>query len=604
MSARVQILPDRVADKIAAGEVVERPASVVKELVENAVDAGASRIEVELRNGGKTEIRVADDGTGMARQDALLALDRHATSKIRSAEDLDSVSSFGFRGEALPSIAAVSRFELETATREEETGTRIRVRGGEIQSVDEIARRPGTTVRVRSLFHNVPARAKFLRSAGVETRAVSETIIRVALSKLRIHFRLVSNGRELLDLPPAEAVRRRVADLWGGEEAEPLLELEAGEEDLRIGGLVERPDAARGGGRRRQIFVNGRPVDDDGLVTAVDDAYRTTVAPDVRPTFFLYVSLPPDGVDVNVHPQKSEVKFRDRPDVEAAARAAVRDALSELRSTPELGGDGSTAGEDAAVETAPSGKGPPGDRGEGRAAAEASTARTNQVREPRSQLALFVSGHPEDAGEDREETALRGGERVRPPELWQLHETYILASSREGLLIIDQHAAHERVLYEELMDRFAGASSGTSQRLLFPLTLRLSPAEYSVVEELEALFEKVGYDVEPFGDRTVIVHGAPNPHPYFDAERCFRDMVQELAEGSELVNSARNQHERIAKSMACQGAIKAGRPLSREEMSELFDRLFATELPGHDVHGRPTIVRLTLDELHRRFRRS
>jgi DNA mismatch repair protein MutL len=604
MTTRVQILPDRVANKIAAGEVVERPASVVKELVENAVDAGASRIEVELRNGGKTEIRVADDGTGMARQDALLALDRHATSKIRSAEDLDSVSSFGFRGEALPSIAAVSRFELETATREQETGTRIRVRGGEIQSVDEIARQPGTTVRVRSLFHNVPARAKFLRSAGVETRAVSETIIRVALSKLRIHFRLVSNGRELLDLPPADAVRRRVADLWGGGEAEPLLELEAGEEDLRIGGLVERPDAARGGGRRRQIFVNGRPVDDDGLVAAVDDAYRTTVAPDVRPTFFLYVSLPPDGVDVNVHPQKSEVKFRDRPDVEAAARAAVRDALSQLRSTPELGGEGPPTGEDPAVDTAPSDESVPGDAEEGSVAAEGGAPRTKQVREPRSQLALFVSGHPEDAGEDREETALRGGERVRPPELWQLHETYILASSREGLLIIDQHAAHERVLYEELMDRFAGESSGTSQRLLFPLTLRLSPAEYSVVEELEALFEKVGYDVEPFGDRTVIVHGAPNPHPYFDAERCFRDMVQELAEGSELVNSARNQHERIAKSMACQGAIKAGRTLSREEMSELFDRLFATELPGHDVHGRPTIVRLTLDELHRRFRRS
>ncbi len=578
MNPRIQILPDHVANQIAAGEVVERPASVVKELVENALDAGASRIDVSLRNGGKTEIRVADDGCGMSREDALLALDRHATSKIRHAEDLQRISSFGFRGEALPSIAGVSRFVLETAA-EGGSGTRIRVVGGRMKGADEIARRRGTTVTVSGLFGNVPARAAFLRSAAAETRAASDGLTVLALCNLPVGFGLRSNDRELLALAPA-GLRERVADVWGEAEADSMLDVDWSDGESRLAGLIQRPDAARTG-RRRSTFVNGRPFRDRGLGRLVDEAYRTTIAPELRPDFLLYLSVPQEAVDVNVHPSKTEVRFRDRPRVERALMEAVRVRLGRISSAPELGRE-------------PSQGAAPGPR-------------EPAVREGTGpgQFALFVT--EAEAGAETDEEAAGGGTvpltaPVRP-ELNQLHNTYILAATRRGLLIIDQHSAHERVLFEELMGRFR-ESGGHAQRLLFPLTLRLSPAEYSAVEELAPLLNRVGFEVEPFGDRTVIVRSSPNPHAHFDAERCFSEMIHELAEGSPLVDAAGNQHERIAKSLACKGAIKAGQPLSHDEMADLFDRLFATELPGHDVHGRPTVVRLTLEELGRRFGRA
>lgn len=587
-SRRVRILPDHVANQIAAGEVVERPASVVKELVENSLDAGAGSVSVELRNGGKTFIRVADDGEGMARPDALLALDRHATSKIRTAEDLQGVISFGFRGEALPSIAAVSRFELETAPLGGGPATRIRVTGGKVVSSDEIARQPGTTVTVRSLFQNVPARAKFLRAAGAETRAVSEAVLLLALSNLRTAFHLESNERELLSLSPAESPADRMAAIWGPEEAGQMLEVDMEVDGIRVGGLIQRPDAARPTGGRRYLFVNGRPFRDRSLVRAVDEAYRTTVAPGLRPTFFIYLRLLGDRVDVNVHPAKAEVRFSDPLRVQQAVAEAVRSRLGAVSSAPGLGPD-----------TVPRvAERPPGEGGHG----------GEDLAPP--QLAFFVSRAGGDAPGDSlpppgggEDPPLGAASLAVRPHAWQLHDAYILVSTRDGLLIVDQHSAHERVLFEEIMEGFRG-SGAESQRLLFPLTLRLSPAEFGAVEELGGLLRSVGFEVEAFGDRTVIIHAAPNPHPYFDADACFRDMVSELTHGSDLVNSARNQHERIAKSMACKGAIKAGQPLSRAEMEELVDRLFATDLPGHDVHGRPTILRLTMEELARRFGRS
>jgi DNA mismatch repair protein MutL len=580
-----------VANQIAAGEVVERPASVVKELVENALDAGASAVRIELRNGGKTFIRVADDGEGMSRPNALLALDRHATSKIRSVEDLQDVVSFGFRGEALPSIAAVGRFELETAPTDGGPATRIRVTGGRIVSADEIARQPGTTVTVRSLFQNVPARAKFLRAAGAETRAASEAILLLALSNLRAAFHLESNGRELLSLPPAATPADRVADIWGPNEAGQLLELDAEIDGIRVGGLIQRPDAARPTGGRRYLFVNGRPFRDRSLVRAVDDAYRTTVAPGLRPTFFLYLRVVGERVDVNVHPAKAEVRFTDSARVQQAVVEAVRSRLGAVSSAP---GFGPEAG-DGVSRVAERSRGLESD---------------GSADSVPPQLAFFVSRGLDDSPEaepslpgELESSPLGAVNQAVRPHAWQLHDAYILISTRDGLLIVDQHSAHERVLFEEIMERFREGGA-ESQRLLFPLTLRLSPAEFAAVEELGGLLRAVGFEVDAFGDRTVIVHSAPNPHPYFDAEACFRDMVSELTHGSDLVNSARNQHERIAKSMACKAAVKAGQPLSRVEMEELVDRLFATELPGHDVHGRPTILRLTMEELARRFGRS
>ncbi|MEJ2482750.1 MAG: DNA mismatch repair endonuclease MutL, partial [Gemmatimonadota bacterium] len=601
---RIRILPDHVANQIAAGEVVERPASVVKELVENSLDASAKRVDVELRNGGKTWIRVADDGEGMHRADALLALDRHATSKIREVADLRSVASFGFRGEALASIAAVSRFELQTAPGADAMGTRIRVEGGRIVSVSDVARRRGTTVTVRSLFQNVPARAKFLRSAAAETRAASEALVLLALGNLQASLRLSSNDRELLDLPAAGDIGARVRDLWGEEEAGELLALDEEREGIRVAGLIQRPDAARPAGGRRYLFVNGRPFRDPGLLREVDDAYRTTVAPGLRPSAFLYLGIPAGGVDVNVHPAKAEVRFSDAGKVREAVRETVRARLGELTSAPGFGSE----------------EGPAGAGGVGRVTVpvprvaerprppEAESGPGEASPEGAPQLAFFVSreagpGDSEEGGDgddrtdvghaigyptesDADAAALAAlaapGDPTRTGP-WQLHDAYILVPTRQGLLLIDQHSAHERILFEETMERFRG-QGGTSQRLLFPLTLRLSPAEFAAVSELAGLLNAVGFELEEFGERTVIVHAVPNLHERFDAETAFHEMVGELAHGSELVNSARNQHERIAKSLACKGAIKAGQPLSRAEMEELVDRLFATELPG--LHGR------------------
>jgi DNA mismatch repair protein MutL len=592
MSPRIQILPDHVANQIAAGEVVERPASVVKELVENALDAGATRIDVSLRNGGKTEIRVADDGCGMDREDALLALDRHATSKISQAEDLARITSLGFRGEALPSIAAVSRFSLETAS-EDGVGTGVRATGGRVQAADEIARRRGTTVSITGLFGNVPARAKFLRTAAAETRAASEAVILLALCNLQVGFSLRSNDRELLSLGPT-TLRQRIGQIWGEEEASSLIDLDGPDGEHRVAGLIQRPDEARTG-RRRFTFANGRPFVDRSLGRMVDEAYRTTVVPGLRPDYFLFLNLPAESIDVNVHPAKTEIRFRDRERVERMLVEAVRRRLARISSAPPL---------DRAPEPVEVAR-PPEPAGAARAATAAGDGAPALVREGAAadQFALFMT----EAGGDDDELSEAG--EIAPlaaqlrPELWQLHDSYILAATRSGLLIIDQHSAHERVLYEETMRRFR-ESGGEAQRLLFPLTLTLSPSEYSAAEELAQMLGRVGFEVEPFGERTVIVRSSPNPHEHFDAERCFRDMIHELADGSPLVDAARNQHERIAKSLACKGAIKAGQSLSQEEMADLFDRLFATELPGHDVHGRPTIVRLTLEELARRFGRT
>jgi DNA mismatch repair protein MutL len=581
MQRRIRILPDHIANQIAAGEVVERPASAVKELVENSLDALANRVEIEIRNGGKTELRVADDGHGMARDDALLAIDRHATSKIVDEKDLRAIRTLGFRGEALPSIAAVSKFELETAGAGGE-GTRIKINGGRVVAVDEIARRPGTTITVRSLFFNVPARAKFLRSAAAETRAISETTIALALANLSAAFRLRSNDRELLDLERTGDLSARVGAIWGDELASTLIPIDHGSNDLRVAGLIQRPVDTRPGSRRVYLFVNGRPFVDRFIVRAAEDAYRTTVPHGHRPALFLYLDVPADEVDVNVHPTKAEVRFRNKIRTEALVTEAVRSGLEGLESAPDLG---RFAGAASQLVT-------PG-----------APRRSGAAPDSEGQMALFVPSAAAVQSPDPDIETDAGVHAPRPGAMWQLHDAYILAETRGGLIIIDQHSAHERVLFERIMLEY-DQGDAPSQRLLFPITIRLSPTEMQAIEELRAILQQVGFEIEAFGNNTVIIHAVPNPHPQFDAERCFREMVAELTQGSPLVDSARNQHERVAKSFACKAAIKAGQPLSNDEMEELFDRLFASELPGHDVHGRPTILRLSLDELARRFGRS
>ena len=572
------MLTDVVANQIAAGEVVERPASIVKELVENSLDARASRIDVSLLRGGKGEIRVSDDGIGMGREDALLSLDRHATSKISSSSDLASVRTFGFRGEALPSIAAVSRLNINTREADQAAGTQVVVNAGRIDIVEDSARQRGTTVEVRNLFFNAPARAKFLKSVSVEVRIASDVLTGLALANPRVSFSLTSNKRSLLDLPAVDDAAARVSQVWGIDQGNTLILAGAKDPGLEVKGLIQRPDAAKPGRGRRYLFVNGRPFKAPELVQAAERGYRTTIPREARPWMFLYLQVSPGVVDVNVHPTKAEVRFAQDSQIEDLVERAVWSALDDQRSSATIDRELETP--HLLVHEPKEGQ---------------------EVRHPPSdsQMALFVAG-PEI--EDVAEGQLVGSPEDPRPNLWQILTTYILAEPRDGILIIDQHSAHERVLFQRLMDAFEeGGRDG--QKLLFPLTIRLTAPELKLIEELRGLLDRSGFEVEPFGGDTVILRAVPNPHPYFNAERAFREMIDELTHGSELVRSAKNQHEKIAMTFACKGSIKAGQQLADIEMQELFDQLFSTDLPHHDVHGRPTIIRLSAAELARKFGR-
>jgi len=553
---RVQVLASQVADQIAAGEVVERPASVVKELVENALDAGAQTVRVELEDGGKTLIRVSDDGVGMDREDAGLALQRHATSKIRAAADLIGVATFGFRGEALPAIASVSRFELETSADDGEA-TRLRVTGGKVDRPEDIARQRGTSVTVRALFYNTPARRKFLRATATETRAALEAVTVLALTRPDVAFSLINDGRELLDCPPASRLIDRVHALWGAELADTLLAVSHRAGPLEVSGLVQRPAQARPAGRKGYVFVRGRPIRDPFILRAAEAGYRSTIAPGDRPSLLLFLDLPGDAVDVNVHPAKLEARFRDKFFVEKVVEEAVRGALAPLEAAVPIGGGNAWAG----LGTALSGGTP---------------------------LELFRQGS------DTSHSPL-------PTPLLQVFDTYILFQTDGGVAIVDQHSAHERVLYEDVMRQLSG-DGAPAQRLLLPLTLDFEPAELDAIEAHRELLERVGFEIEPFSGRSIVVHTAPNPHPRFEAGRCLQELVADLAGGR--FGGWQNRLERFAATYACRAAIKAGQALDAGEMRELVVRLLTATLPAHDVHGRPSLVQLPKEELERRFGRA
>ncbi len=560
MTGRIAVLAPQVADQIAAGEVVERPASVVKELVENALDAGAHAIRVEIEDGGRSLIRVSDDGEGMGPGDAELALARHATSKIRDAADLIGVHTFGFRGEALPAIASVSRFELETSA-DGRLATRIRVVGGARETVEETARQRGTTVTVRALFFNTHARRKFLRAPATETRAVLEVLTVLALTRPEVGMTLTSDGRVLLDAPPAGGLDERIHALWGGALADTLLPVAHREGPLEVRGFAQRPAEARPAGRRAYVFVRGRPVRDPFLVRAAEAGYRSAIAPGDRPTVLLFLELPGDAVDVNVHPAKHEVRFRDRFFVEQVVEEAVRRALAPLAAAAPLGAAGAGWG----------GWGGGGEGGGLGAAAE-----------------LFAPGAPP------------APEAASPRPLLQVFDTYILFETDGGVAIVDQHSAHERVLYERALRQLTG-DGAPAQRLLLPLTLEFTAAELDALDGHRELLRRVGYELEPFSGRTVVVHTVPNPHPRFDAARCLQELAADLAGGR--FGGWANRLERFAATFACRAAVKAGQRLEPDELRELVTRLLAATLPAHDVHGRPTVVQLPKEELERRFGR-
>ena len=588
----IRILPGTVADQIAAGEVVERPASVVKELVENALDAGATSIDIIAQEGGRALVRVSDDGSGMSRDDAVLAIERHATSKIRTAADLVGVASFGFRGEALPAIGSVARLEIDTAT-DDGAGTRLRVEGGTRASVTDVARRRGTTVAVSDLFFNVPARLKFLRGARSEWRAVMDVLTTMALTRRDVRFAVTHDGKPLLTLPPATGLRDRVAALWSVALADALVAVDDVSGPIRVSGLVERPSDVGTTTRRVFITVNGRAVRDTGIVRAAEAAYRSTIPAGVRPTVLLEVELPGTDVDVNVHPAKAEVRFRDRWTVERAVERAVRRALGTGDATAWFG----TPGVSPNVQFFPR------------------EVDVEVLRSPAYEAGsapLFDANEPEDAAPDNPDSSIAvpspPGHTLHPspapdptvPALFQLRNTFIAFERQDGLVLIDQHSAHERVLYE----RFLGAmerGDAPAQRLLFPLTLHLSPAEADAFDANKDLLVRLGFEAEAFGGASVLVQATPHPHPRFDAERCLRDTLQTLTGDRQA--SAHARHERLAATVACKAAIKAGDVLAAGEMRALYIALAGTTLPAHDVHGRATIVHVSWDELERRFGR-
>ncbi len=589
---RIAVLPSAVADQIAAGEVVERPASAVKELVENALDAGATSVEVEVEEGGRVLLRVSDDGSGMDREDAQLALARHATSKIRAAQDLVGVPSYGFRGEALPAICSVSRLTLLTAVDDGE-GTDVRAAGGHVESVAPAARRRGTTVEVRDLFYNVPARRKFLRSSRSEWRAIADTLVTLSLTRPEVRLRVRSDGREALVLAPAASLRARVAAVWGHDYAGRFVEVDGVHGAIHVTGLAERPGDVGVASRRVIVMVNGRAVRDIGIARAVESAYRSTLPSGVRPSFIVSITVPADVVDVNVHPAKAEVRFHDRWGTERAVEHIVQRALGTPDAAAWVGartwspGAGLSPSPGGAMDTLP----PPavapaagglfaeaGD-GEGRvpsANAEGSHGEVAMAPAPVTRAEIVV------------------------PLLMQLRRTYMMYEHDDGVVLIDQHSAHERVLYERFLGALARGEA-SSQRLLFPVTVHLAPDDAEAFEGSADLLARLGYEIEAFGGHTLIVHAVPAPHARFDAIQCLRDSLAALSGGREA--SAHARHERLAATVACKAAVKAGDVLAPGEMRALFVALARSTLPAHDVHGRATIVRVGWDELERRFGR-
>jgi DNA mismatch repair protein MutL len=673
---RIHILPDQVANQIAAGEVVDRPASVVKELLENSLDAGASRIVIAIEGGGRKLIRIADNGSGMVRDDALLAFERHATSKLRSSDDLLSIATLGFRGEALPSIASIARVELETRAEEESVGTRIEIAGGKLLGCDDVGAPPGTTLTVRDLFFNTPARRKFLKSETTETAHVTALVTHYALAHPDKHFELHSATHALLIAPPVRQPAERIFQIFGQATLDQLLPL-AAEMELARAGLPEPPPWKRPGDyqapapgwlrltgftskpeleklNRNSIycFVNRRLVRDRLLLHAVSEAYRNILPPTSFPVVLLFVEMPAEEVDVNVHPAKTEVRFRQASWLHDFVRDTIRHKLTLGRpaagflraltvhpsSTPELGpefltgarraedtptsdgwlignwqSDGSSRERSSTENFEPAGDGftlstrpiepapgtlpfapfPSSPAGE-----KAQNGHSSGCATAIEQLASAEAGI-EASAEAGAGPSLHGLASLRP--LGQLRDSFILAVNQEGLWIIDQHVAHERILFEKVL-RQRRVEQVERQRLLMPMLLDLLPAQMVTFAAIARELDANGFEVEPFGPRTIAIKAAPVGLEGPALERLLVEVLEQAGspEQAENLEAART---RIAASIACHAAIKVNTPLDGPRMEWLLAELAQTEYPTSCPHGRPIVLRYAWKEIQRAFHR-
>lgn len=582
---RIRPLPDPLINRIAAGEVVERPVSVVKELVENSLDAGARTLRIRLLSGGRRLVQVSDDGQGMDRDDALMAIERHATSKLCRPADLESIKTLGFRGEALSSIAAVSRFTLETAD-EEGSGTRVEVHGGRIQSVDPWGGPQGTTVRVERLFFNVPARRKFLRAEATELSQIVRMVTRYALAHPSRRVELAHGDRELLRVDPAGDTRERIRQIYGEPFLRRLLAFDEQRGDLRVHGFAGRPTETLPRRDGQHLFVNGRAVQDRMLFHAVTEAYGNTMPRGRFAALLLFIDLPPEAVDVNVHPRKEEVRFREAARIHDGARDVLRGALSKEGAVPRL--------EDLRPAAAPGLAGPP----------TAAGSRVFELREPgpAQEVAALLPDAPQTDWVEELHASDADSALSHAVPLGQYRESYIVAQDRDGLVLVDQHAAHERVLFERYL---ADAESGRVevQRLLFPELVELTPDESVLVREELEEFRRLGFDLEPFGGNTVRLAGVPVHAADCDPRSLLRELIGEAGRTRSSAADVPQLRRLLVTSAACQAAIKVHYPLTHETMQQLLLDLSRTVNPTTCPHGRPALFRLTLAEIERAFHR-
>jgi DNA mismatch repair protein MutL len=611
VSVRIKILPENLTNKIAAGEVVERPASVVKELVENALDAGCREVVVEIEGGGRRLIRVTDNGSGMSREDALLSLERHATSKIATDNDLFHLATLGFRGEALPSIASVSRFTLATRLEGDIAGVEIYVEGGRIRDVKDCGMARGTVVSVRNLFFNTPARLKFMKSVETETGHVGEFMTRLAISRPEVRFTLLNDGRPMFRVLDGD-LRGRVAALLGDSLSADLYPVDTRSGDLSVTGLVARPETSRSASSHLYTYINGRFIRDKVVQHAILQAYRNFMERGRYPLVILFIQLPPGEVDVNVHPTKHEVRFREQGRVHDAIQSAVE---MVLRNTPWLGSrSGGASATLAALQKSPD---------VSRRIAEVRESLGHYQPAPERQQS-FSGMRNAECGMLNAATTVQNSEVRMPnspfetapvePEneiegyfsqlaiIGQFNAAYILCQDGTDLVIIDQHAAHERVAFERLKSQFAGGGV-EAQGLLFPETVELSFGESAILTEHQAELDRLGFVMEDFGGSTRLLKSVPRTLAGGDYLRTLRDILEDLQKMGRSGAFADVLEELLAK-IACHSVVRGAHPLTPQEMTALFVQMDSTDFSSNCPHGRPVSRTIGLAEIEKMFKRQ
>ncbi len=624
---RIRVLSDTVANKIAAGEVVERPASVVKELIENSLDAGATDLRIEIDSGGRRLIRVADNGSGMLRDDALLAFERHATSKLSDVKDLLSIATLGFRGEALPSIASVSRLLLETRAGEETTGAAVEIAGGKILRCDEFSRPTGTTITVRDLFYNVPARKKFMRSDQTELAHIASLATHYSLAHPKMAFQLRHGSANLLDVTPVETLQERVYQVFGNQVLEELIDLDYVERELEVvdaedrttrvfalRGFVSGPQVQKTNRNSIFLFVNGRLIRDRVLMHALSSAYHNLMPPACYPFALLFLDCDCEEVDVNVHPSKTEVRFRHGTVVHDFVRDAIRERLIASRpassipvfTQPQAAADLPFSDFTQRIENQRFEPVPGSQTGPERMEdLPVFTLNTSVAPEPRFEFEPLRSALvPDTHGPLAEHTtetpqSLASLSDLRP--LGQIHDSFIIAAGRDGLWIIDQHVAHERILFEKVLKQQAEGRV-ERQQLLMPILLEITAAQQIEYARIAEELERAGFDSEPFGNRTIAVKGAPAGVGPADIERLVFEIL-EIAESELRKVSLEDLRRAMAASIACRAAIKINMRLDQTKMEWLLSELAATDCPMSCPHGRPIALRYSTKDILKSFHR-